>query len=497
MKSLQKFVQAVPALLGTVVILALAVALFVPRNQLPRWLTVRIPNSLTDPATLGTNESKSTDVPAQSPESQPASLSNTAVVAKTTTPVSPAKPFVAPQPERTRPENDPELMNCLFTELPEHPTAAPRVVDLPFPKFPHSYAIWAGTGRDVQGRVWIGGCVEGDDQYSARLFCYDTRTGEMSDFGDVLSALRDNGRLRAGECQAKIHSKIIQAQDGHLYFATMDEQGENPDGSQLSTWGGHFWRLRMPERKWELLHSTPQPLIAVAGMGRYMYALGYFGHVLVQYDTETGSIQTVTVGSVDGHVSRNFLADLHGHAYVPRLTRSADSDDVTAELVEFDPQLQEVGATRLSGYCDNTPTKSHGITGVQPLADGSLAFVTHRGRLFHIVPKADEPAEVKDLGWMHPIGEMPIESLFSYDGQTWLMAVTQFSNKKWEWVSYNLQSAAASAQTLDVPVCYASVSRGLLLYGSMTRDLEGAFYLVGTSMEQPPYGPVVWRLMPN
>ena len=30
----------------------------------------------------------------------------------------------------------------------------------------------------------------------------------------------------------------------------------------------------------------------------------------------------------------------------------------------------------------------------------------------------------------------------------------------------------------------------------MTRDVEGAFYLVGTSLEMEPHGPVVWRLLP-
>ncbi len=494
---MQKIFQALPALLASGILLILAVGLFVPREQLPAWLVERIPNRVAAPVAVTPSDSADpeSDVP-------PASALNTASTPSSTASpphsesISPSLPFVPPV-ERTRPETDAELMNCYFTALPAHPSDAPRVVDVPFPKFPGSHAVWAGTGRDLEGRVWIGGCAEGGEQPSARLFCYDSRTGEMTDAGDVLSALEAQGLLHAGESQMKIHSKIIQAGDGHLYFATMDERGEKPDGSQLPTWGGHLWRLRLPERKWEHLHATKEALIAVAGMGRYIYALGYFGHVLVQWDTEMDSVRTITVGSVDGHVSRNFLADRRGHVFVPRLTRAPGTDTVEASLVEYDAALNVVNATLLEGYCGPKPTDSHGITGVQPMADGSLAFVTHRGRLFHITPADSGPAEVKDLGWMHPLGEMAIESLFTYDGHSWLMAVAKLPSEEWDWVAFDRKSSASVTRPLGLPVRYSSVNKGLLLYGSMTRDAEGAFYLVGTSMNMAPQGPVVWRLMPG
>jgi hypothetical protein len=385
-------------------------------------------------------------------------------------------------------------MNAFFTALPPHPSDVPRVVDLPVPAFPGAHAIWGGTGRDLDGRLWFGVCAEGIGQPSARLFCYDATTGEITDVGDVLGALEELGLLREGECQGKIHSKIIQAGDGHLYFASMDEQGEDAGKNQLPHWGGHLWRLRLPERKWEHLHGAPEPLIAVAGMGRYIYALGYFGHVVVQYDIETGSVRSMTVGSIEGHVSRNLLADLHGHFYVPHVERNAEGK-IEAALVEFDAELEEIGATKLEGYCGEKPIQSHGITGVQPMADGSLAFVTHRGRLYLVTPKEDGPAEVKDVGWMHPLGEKPIESLFSYDGRSWVMAAARMP-MGYEWVAFDLKSQAASVRPLDPPERYGGLAQNLLLYGSATRDAEGAFYLVGT-LQAAPFGPVLWRLLPR
>ena len=105
-------------------------------------------------------------------------------------------------------------------------------------------------------------------------------------------------------------------------------------------------------------------------------------------------------------------------------------------------------------------------------------------------------AEVKDLGWMHPLGEMEIESLFTFDGASWLLAVAHLPVNNFEWVTFDLNSSTSKTTSLDIPLRYAGVNRGLLLYGSMTRDDEGAFYVVGTSMETEPRGPIVWRMMP-
>lgn len=491
-----KLLQTLPALLVSVALICLAVAMFLPKDQLPAWFREQIAEqqrarTIDLPATQAKAELSTAD----SPTTERAALRE--IVALGSAPDSlPLVSVIERRAQRTKPETSAELWNCLFTPLPANPTSLPRAVDVPLPEFPGRNAVWGGTGRDLQGRIWIGGCAEGEGRLSARLFCYDTQTGEMADIGDVVSALQEHGLLREGEQQAKIHSKIIQAGDGHLYFASMDEAGENPDGSELPLWGGHLWRLRLPERKWEHLHAAPEALIAVAGAGRYVYALGYFNHVLYQYDTETNKVQSTIVGAVNGHVSRNFLADLRGHVYVPRLIFNAESKQRRATLVEFDANLKELHETELPEYLAGNPADSHGITGVQPLADDSLAFVTHRGRLFHVSPDGDGAAEVKDLGWMHPQGEAVIESLFTYEGTSWLLAAARLPTNDYEWVAYDLKSSAATVRPLEVPVRYAGVRQGLLLYGSMTRDIEGAFYLVGTSVLSEPFGPIVWRLFP-
>jgi hypothetical protein len=69
----------------------------------------------------------------------------------------------------------------------------------------------------------------------------------------------------------------------------MDESGENSDGSRLPDSGGHLWRIG-PSGRWEHLAVAREALIAVAGGGRFVYALGYFNHVVYQYDTQTGAV---------------------------------------------------------------------------------------------------------------------------------------------------------------------------------------------------------------
>ena len=89
---------------------------------------------------------------------------------------------------------------------------------------------------------------------------------------------------------------------------------------------GYFSKASPPSSR-QVGLAVPEALIAVAGAGRWIYTLGYFNHVLYQYDCETGKHQSITVGAVGGHISRNFFCDIRGHAYVPRLARRPRPDD--------------------------------------------------------------------------------------------------------------------------------------------------------------------------
>lgn len=365
------------------------------------------------------------------------------------------------------------------------PFGAPSAKRVAIPEFPGMFAIWGATGRDSRGHIWFGVCGHSRSHPSAHLFELDPATGKVSDRGNVVDALKRCDVYRKGEMQMKIHSRIHQAADGHLYFASMDENNESQRTGKLPPWGGHLWRYRVKEGRWEHLLRTREPLIALAGGPRHVYALGYWGHYLYAYDTQTGKSRSVKVGAVAGHISRNLFADAREHVYVPRVLAGDGSDAWVVTLVQFDPSLKEIAETPLVHYLSGTPSGSHGITGFQPLKDGTIAFVTHDGRLSQLHPSAKGPAKIADLGWFHPKGRSYATSLFADESGRYLMGVVKAFREPFRWVVYDVRTRKSEIFRfgIDEPKClWDSMT---LLYGSVTRDEEGCFYLAG---KEPIWG---------
>lgn len=380
-------------------------------------------------------------------------------------------PFRDPEP-RHKPLSYEELTGSVFLPRPINPLQPPGVRELAMPPFVASTAVWGATGRDLGGRIWVGVSASGTGT-GAHLYSYSPEADAWRDCGSVVEQLKIARLYREAEGQIKIHSRIVLAGDGWLYFASTDEEGEEDDGTALPRWGGHLWRVNPDDCRWQHLRAVPEGLVAVSGVGRYVYALGYWGHVLYQYDTSTGSTNRVLVGSVGGHVSRNFLADINGHVYVPRLSAQA-GEAGRAALVEYDTDLREVASTPLQHYLEEDgPDNNHGIVGLCYLPDGRLVFTTSHGRLYLIEPKGGKPAIVSDVGWFHPAGDAYAPSLFSIGGNGLLAGVTSRTSGI-EWVVFDLNTRAAAALPFDTKKL-----RGVLLFGSVTRDDAGRLYVGG------------------
>lgn len=411
--------------------------------------------------------------------------------------------FELPKPTRIVIFDEQQLSGVRFGAEPIRTDAAPLVSRLGIPEFSGANAIWGATGRDARGHIWFGVSAAGVDSPSAHLFEFVPGSNQVIDRGDVLSELKKCGRFQDGMRQSKIHSKIVQGGDGHLYFASMDEQGESEDGSCLPTWGGNLWRLRLPEYAWEHLVSVPEALIAVAGYGDQIYALGYFGHVLYRLNTTTGEVGSVRVGSDGGHVSRNLICDSRGHAFVPRLEKSSGTAEMSsASVIEFDPTLRELARTPLNHYLHGTPVESHGIVGVQPMADWSIVFVTHAGFLYRIYSEGREiPAVVREIGWFHAEGAAYVPSLFTFGGKRYVTGISHHLHGKvgkYEWLLYDLETQTSKVLPFEVPSDVRTFSN-LLLYGCTTRDDAGNFYLSGTYTDKSIKReiPIVVRVRPD
>ena len=200
--------------------------------------------------------------------------------------------------------------------------------------------------------------------------------------------------------------------------------------------------------------------------------------MLYQHDTKTGTLRRVVVGSLSGHMSRNLIADARGHVYVPRL-RSSGEGILSVTLVEFDSDLREVGATAIEGYANpKQPRKSHGLTGLVYLADGSMVVSTHLGALYRVTPRASGPARVSSLGPIHPLGRSYPPSLFTFAGERYVVGVVRQKKRakgdkrRHVWAVYDLETGRS--RIVDFPFPGRA-----LIYGSITRDQQGHFYAVG------------------
>ena len=351
---------------------------------------------------------------------------------------------------------------------------SPDVRLIQFPEFDGAFAIWGASGRDRDGNIWLAPASHFVETQSGRVFVYDPATDKVTSRGDVLSELRKSGLYRPGEQQPKIHTKFYQGEDGCLYFASSDDPAAGQSTSDRPKWGSHLWRIR--DGRWEHIHSLTEGITALAGNGKFMYFLGYPDHLLIQYDCRTGTIQTVAVGSVEGHISRNLLCDYRGHAYVPRLKMVA-ANHAEHTLVEFDTNLNEVTQHPLPHYQFGAASECHGILAHQPLADGSIVFTTHAGRLFKLDPTRGR-SKLLDLGWFHPGGRSYSSGLFTFSGERYLVGAAQIENR-WSWVCYDMETARSRELPFDLPSPPGISSADAFLYGCTTKDNTGDFYMVG------------------
>ena len=327
---------------------------------------------------------------------------------------------------------------------------APTLTSITLPTVRLANAIWGATGRDDHGNLYLGISSGGPGRKLGALCRIAPGAQTAVYLGDAVASL-DAMTAEPDSQQAKIHGKPVQADDGLLYFASMDEEGEKEDGSALPVWGSHLWRLDPTANNptWEHLHAVPEALIATGCSGRYVYALGYFQHVIYQFDTKTGSLRRKAVGSTGGHVSRNFLVDVHEHIYVPRVDQSS-KDEFTVTLVELNTQLEEVTSHPLPDYGATARSNSHGIVGFAALRTGEFIFTTAKGALYHLQPQDGAASELERLGWIHPQGQSYTAFMACPDGQSVIGAIARPAGKKeYQWVVYDVASKATTILPLE------------------------------------------------
>ncbi|MGJ8694377.1 MAG: hypothetical protein ACSHW0_18055 [Thalassotalea sp.] len=383
-----------------------------------------------------------------------------------------------------------------FTAIPDNPYSAPTAEEIPITlpeKATNADAIWGATGRDDEGNIYFGVSTHGlatnknNDSRTAYLYQYNPITNATTLQSDVVSELKYNGIFREGMGQNKLHSKFYEANDGYLYFSSFDEAGED-DGIN-PTWGGHLWRKKPNDKHWQHVLSTAEALVAVNTNGRYVYALGYWDHVLYRYDTQTNNTKRIVVGSVSTHVSRNFLVDENGHAFVPFLKEN-DYNEIEVYLNEYNPSLALVGSYPMPAYRHEKIKHHHGIIGYTMMENGDIYFTTSEGGLYQL--------KLGSLGQklihhdnMHPEGQSYIPSLFTFSGENYVIGLTNKNKNTLDWLIFDTN--------LKTSINVISKINGFIepdFWGSLTKDNFGNFYAAGwqKSEDRKKRIPVIIRL---
>lgn len=361
---------------------------------------------------------------------------------------------------------------------------APDFIEIEIPDIPHKYAIWGATGRDDFGNLYFGVSARGEWEDSAALCLVRPKRIDSAALGDAVGNLQRLGLAHRSTMQMKIHSKPVQAQDGYIYFASMDEYGETEDGTRLPFYGSNLWRLRVDDRgeetkpqSWEHLLALPEGIIATGCTGRYVYALGYYEHSLYQFDTQSFGVKKVKVGSPGGHVSRNLIVDLNEHVYVPRVVQR-NVGDYVVHLIEFDHEMREVGSHQLEDYGATSDFSSHGIVGFAFLKNGDCVFTTSTGALYRLKPSDNAPSSLERLGWFHPGGQSYASVLYAPDGESTVCGLAR-REQAFEWVVYDLDQWRGDVVPLSESAKQILGRESVLAYGTNTRDSDGDALIVG------------------
>lgn len=378
-----------------------------------------------------------------------------------------------PRSEKARTKQD--SIGTLYTKVQAAHFKPPTINSLSFPDGGKGAVSWGATGKDDNGNIYIGVSTYPQSNNTAFLYQLNPNTDTFVEQGDVISQLKKSNIYSEGESQNKIHSKIYQADDGYLYFTSFDEEGESASRGILPTYGSHLWRKKPEDLDWEHLLATKEALIALNTDGRYVYALGYWNHILYQYDTLSRRFNRITVGSINGHISRNFLVSSNGRVFVPKVETSSNGVANTS-LMEYDDQLNLVATHKLEFYLDKARFSQHGIISYINMANGDIYFITGEGALYRIYRSAGNTHVVDFVSFINE-SDQPgsyFSSMFSTDGEDFLVGLGKLPKAStYSWFIHQISSK--TTVMYDVK----DFNNRFLLYGSVTRDDLGNLYVVG------------------
>lgn len=293
----------------------------------------------------------------------------------------------------------------------QHLVTEKNITFIEYPDFPDAHSTWGSIGYNPKyNTVHIGVTNHRDN---VALYEYDVSIDKMKLDGFI----KDLGHLRSFQWQGKIHSKIIAAPDGTIYFST--DGGESREEYLMNHphgYGGGFFM------KWDPATNHFENL----GMG-----LQYESIKDLELDPETGNIYGISYPQAHFLVynpAKNDIRDMGRLAstHVPRVLFTDDWGncyyvDWRQRLVKYEKSKDELLFAKESlPSFPNTPG-GHIVTGITAYAkdqkNGIIYLITYGAKILSFEPRKQGIGPVKDLGGV----------INTIDGEDWRPYVPNLS----------------------------------------------------------------------
>ncbi len=292
------------------------------------------------------------------------------------------------------------LFICAATALAQQsPAPEKNVVFIEYPDFPEAHSTWGSIGYNAASNTVHIGVTNHANNIG--LYTFNPVQHEMKLNGFV----RDMAHLREYQWQGKIHSKIVAAPDGSIYFST--DGGESREEYLMEHPQGYAGGFFM---KWDPKTGSVQNL----GIG-----MQYESIKDVDIDPKTGIIYGITYPQAHFLVydpAKNQMRDLGrlASSHVPRVMftdwwGNCYYVDWRQRLVKYEKDSDSLVFARESLPAFPGTPGSKIITGVTAYAKdeakGVIYLITYGAKLIAFYPEKEGIGRVKDLGGVIETGK--------------------------------------------------------------------------------------------
>ncbi|KQS27845.1 hypothetical protein [Dyadobacter sp. Leaf189] len=292
------------------------------------------------------------------------------------------------------------LMCAATSFAQKSPTEDKNTVFIEYPDFPEAHSTWGSIGYNAASNTVHIGVTNHANNIGLYTFDASQKTMKLNGF------IKEMANLRPYQWQGKIHSKIVAAPDGSIYFST--DGGESREEYLMEHPQGYAGGFFM---KWD----------AKNGLKNLGIGMQYESIKDVDIDPKTGTLYGITYPQAHFLVynpEKNQMRDLGrlASSHVPRVLftdwwGNCYYVDWRQRLVKYEKDSDSLVFAREALPAFPGTPGSKIITGVTAYAKdeakGIIYLVTYGAKLIAFHPEKQGIGKVEDLGGVIETGKAP------------------------------------------------------------------------------------------